>query len=931
VTTTSQRSAGPGDAADAPTALISWAHKNTGWSDDETAQWQRDVESFAALLREYGVETDLDLWHAHESTIDWTRWGQNKVRDSDFVIVAISEAWSQRWQGTNASTVGAGAVAEADALKGIFGKDQAEFQRKTMLALLPGVASDLVPEDLYRLARFPISEVTRAGIDDLLRTLFDAPRHSPPPVGSAPTFDEPPSRTAIPPTASFGAVTRDDFRRALAVSAERSVGRRRGAGLADAQIQRCLSLEAQLPQPLQDMPSGAIRVLHGPLGSGKSEIAEQWLRSAILRAQTSAKAAIPMWIAVDDLDTSLEPHVVSEVGLSTLARFGVDIVVDGLDERTDKAAALTRQAGEFVKKWPSSRVLLTTRSREFFDENVVITAPPLSAAHARRLMEAVAGHPVEGIGPQLEAAVTRPLFALLSAQHITAVEGATGVPEIVERVVHDVVSRESYNLFAELRSLAVETIRAAGPVDPASFTSADVAAKIRASAFVTTTGRKCAFTLATFEQWFAAQAVLDGLVDIDEVLASTEAFDRWRYVLAIIAATADPRRADNVMSALARWNPGAASWVVNETATGGLTRAYPDIGSDDWEAVGRRVREATTAWLAGLGPLARCFEPTRVFGCTSIDDLAVAIEINGHRMEVWWLPRYQIAGHPLPPVVQPSVLERDHPGRSYQMRHFDFPTAANGVWQITRDHLAEDLNDGFVTRALEIGRCQSGVASEESRVLKAATAARHNVPPGFSGNLDIERLYPAADIEPSLTNPFGGFSIDAMYRYTVAVLQAAMRCYLELSAWVTPDFGHTLALRGLMPVEFFGTMFYKPDRERSPYDFFGPREPGFAWLMRPIGAKPGDDVTTYNNQIALTVNDDARAEELTKDKTALYQSFRDYVEANPIYEPFAGPFTIHHGRLDIFHRTPATRLAIQWLWNDLKSLGFLTGTAPRDL
>lgn len=932
VTTASESAAGAGGAVAAPSALISWAHKNIGWTGDETAQWQRDVESFAALLRTHGVETDLDLWHAHESTIDWTRWGQNKVRDSNFVIVAISEAWSQRWLGTNAPTVGAGAVAEADALKGIFGRNQAEFQRKTMLALLPGVSSDLVPEDLYRLTRFTISELSRSGIDDLLRTLFKAPRHSPPPVGSAPTFGEltmtPPAR----PDPPFGAVTREDYlSRASAVSAERSVQRRRGAGLAELQIRRSLSLETELPQALHDMPPGSIRVLYGPLGSGKSEIAEQWLRFGIRSAQASAEAAVPIWIAIDDLDTSLEPHVVAEVGLSTLAQFGVSIVVDGLDERTNVAAALTRQAGEFVKKWPSSRILLTTRSREFFDESVVVTAPQLSAAYASRLMEAVAGHPVRDIGPQMEAAVTRPLFALLAAQHMTATDGATGVPEIIERVVHDVVSRENYNLFAEMRLLAMETIRAAAPVDPASFTSADVAAKIRASPFVTTLGRKCTFTLATFEQWFAAQAVLDELVEVDEVLATMESFNRWRYVLAIIVATAAPRRADKVMSAIARWNPGAASWVVNETGAGGLTRARPDVGSDDWEAVGRRVREATAAWLAGLGPLAQCFEPIRSFGCASIDDLAVAIEINGQRMEVAWLPRYQITGHPLPAVVQPNVLDQGHPGRSYLIRHFAFPTAVNGVWQTTRDHLADDLKDSFVTRALQISRRQFGVASEETRVLRAANEARRNVAPGFSGNLDIERLYPAADIEPSQTNPFGGFSVDGMHRYTVEVLEAAMRCYLELVAWVTPNFGHTLALRGLMPVEFFGTMFYNPGRERGSYEFMGPREPGFAWLMRPIGAKPGDDFNTDNNQIALTVNDDARADELTHDKTALYQSFRDYVEANPVYEPFSGPFTIHHGRLDIFHRTPATLLAVRWLWNDLKSLGFLTGSAPRDV
>ena len=169
----------------------------------------------------------------------------------------------------------------------------------------------------------------------------------------------------------------------------------------------------------------------------------------------------------------------------------------------------------------------------------------------------------------------RPLFALLAAQHAAAAEGVTGVPEIIDRVVADVVSRENFNLFTQLRALAVQTIRAGGPVDPAGIAPADIAAKIRNSPLVATTGRKCGFALATFEQWFAAQAILDDVVGMDEVLASMETFNRWRYVLAIIAATADPARADKVMAALARWNPGAASWVVNETRASGLTRAFP--------------------------------------------------------------------------------------------------------------------------------------------------------------------------------------------------------------------------------------------------------------------------------------------------------------------------------------------------------------------
>jgi hypothetical protein len=500
---------------------------------------------------------------------------------------------------------------------------------------------------------------------------------------------------------------------------------------------------------------------------------------------------------------------------------------------------LTRQAGEFVRKWPALRILLTTRKPELVNDDILIETPFLTEPQAERLMAAVAGATIADLGPQLQTAVTRPLFALLTAQHIIAAEGATGIPEIIDRVVADVVSRENYNLFPELRSLAVETIRTGGAIDPASIASADTAAMIRSSPLIVTTGRKCAFALATFEQWFAAQAILDNIIGMDEVLATMDTFNRWRYVLAIIAATTDPVRADTMMAALASWNPGAASWVIDETRAGGLTRTSPDIGPGDWEAVGGRIRSAMQAWLDGLGPLAQCFWATRSFG-VGFDDVAVAVGIGDQGMTVRWLPRFQIPEQPLAPVVEAGVLRGGEPRRSMHMVGFQAPTAINGTWEVTRDLLASDLTSSFTARALEIGLQHHGVASEEERVYNAAMKALHAAPPGFTGNLDIERLYPAADIQPSPAHRSGGYTTETMYRYAIAVIDAAMRCYLELSTWVTSRFDRTLGVRGLMPAEFFGTMFYSPDREHSIYDFFGPHEPGFSWLFRPLGPTLGE-------------------------------------------------------------------------------------------
>lgn len=922
-----------------PTALVSWAHSNTDWDRDQSSEWERAVKAFAEVLREGGVDAELDLFHLSDTSIDWTRWGQNKVRTSDFVIVAISRAWAERWQGDNVPTVGAGAVAEADALKGIFGRDQSEFQRKTLIALLPGVASDVIPEDLHRVTRFPIAQLNREGIDDLLRAVFNAPKHVAPPVGPRPTFDATLYSAApvTPSPAAQGHATTpfeasgsaEYFERLSAVSDERARHRRRGAGLTDAQVQSTIAARPKVPHELQ-FGCGELRILHGPLGSGKSDIAEQWHRSNLQRAAAESRAPVPVWTTIDQLGTAaLETHILAEVGLSALSDRGVDVVVDGLDERADRASSLMRQAGEFVKKWPRSRVILTTRSPGPAAEDLLVAAPLLTAREAEGLMVRVAGRPIPDLGPQLRTAVLRPLFALLVAQRIAAVEGATGIYEVIDRVVDDVVSRENYDLFAELRALAVETIRAGGAIDPATIAAADIAALIRNSPLVTTTGRKCAFALATFEQWFAAQAVLKGIVGMDEVLASMDTYYRWRYVLAIIAATGDPARADAMLTALASWNPAAASWVVDEMQSGGLSRALPHVGPSDWEAFGRRARNAVKAWLDGLGPLANCFTPVRRFGA-SFDDIAVAVGIGPPRVTITWLPRFQIPNEVLPPVVDDSALPHLL-NRSFQMSTVEMPTAANGIWKITRDLISSDLTKYFADSALQIALQHQGIAREEARIYQAAARARDGAPPGFTGNLDIERLYPAPDIPPSPSHPFGGYSTEAMYHYSVTVIDAAMRCYVELSGWVTPRFGRALPLRGLMPVEFFGTMFYKPDRERSPYDFPGPHEPGFSWLFRPLGSAPGYVVDPADNRISLTINDNARSDEMVADKTRLYTAFLSYIEAHPEYEPFARPFSSTHGRMDVFYRTPATKLAIGWLWQDLKELGFVNGPTPANL
>jgi hypothetical protein len=107
-----------------PRAFVTWAHRDPEWDDAQATRWREEVRSFAYVLRSLGVDAEIDLFRRSQRGIDWTRYGPKEIEDRDWVLVVLSRAWLERWQGRNLPTIGAGAAAEADALRGIFSKNQ---------------------------------------------------------------------------------------------------------------------------------------------------------------------------------------------------------------------------------------------------------------------------------------------------------------------------------------------------------------------------------------------------------------------------------------------------------------------------------------------------------------------------------------------------------------------------------------------------------------------------------------------------------------------------------------------------------------------------------------------------------------------------------------------------------------------------------------
>lgn len=168
---------------DPPSAFVSYAQSHPDWDRLATEKWRTTVLQFATLLCELGIDAEVDQFHGHALDVDWNRFGTLQIAQSDFIIIAVSAAYRERWEGRNDPGDGPGAVREADELLGLFNENQAEFRRRVMLVVLPGAQDQDVPAQLSGIKRFKVRELTEEGVEDLYRTITNQPATPKPALG----------------------------------------------------------------------------------------------------------------------------------------------------------------------------------------------------------------------------------------------------------------------------------------------------------------------------------------------------------------------------------------------------------------------------------------------------------------------------------------------------------------------------------------------------------------------------------------------------------------------------------------------------------------------------------------------------------------------------------------------------------------------------
>lgn len=745
---------------------------------------------------------------------------------------------------------------------------------------------------------------------------------------------------------------------------------------ADAVDDQLDALRAFVP----DLRAGSFRVLVGSFGAGKSEIAEEWHRITISRITESPTSPVPVWLSARDVAASgLESSLAQLAGDVRVRSHGAAIVVDGLDEVDGATAeAIARDARVLVAGDPRSTVLATCRPSVLLESADDIAVDGFSEDAARAFVEALAGgrHLTFKWSDDLIDTIRRPFFALAAGSLIAAGHSAANQVELIDKLVQGALTRpnsssatSSSDLFKILIRLGVSLTRSSGRLDGLSFQERQSVLSTRLVS--RNVSNNASFVLPIFEQWFAAQALIEESDLFAEAISSPEHFDRWRWAVAIATLDGNSDQVDDMIEGCVRSNPGAGAWLIEQITPQKSTSQSADEGSVDPDSVGSRLLRANRAWIDSLGPLSTMLFPI----ADASKPIRLGTRVTGRFLEVGWSTTAPTADEciPLPDHIQffsPSDKE-------WQFRSGGrLPGGIQWPWTKVRDHIASStlnlLNGPTVLgpmggiwhqeiryRTARLLVSESGMRHDplnRQRVIKAGISLVNQIDPNVEnatiqlgshtvelvdikdliawlqsqGFESLERVAPRSDVlQPS---PGGWvwdlYTPEHMARFCAETYGLACVAYDEVANTSFSAFGWSLGHRVIRPFGIFGLVTYQESALGT--------TPTFAYEMLPeevlrevISKEEGLIVSTNGRSaVKLLPHPTGDSDDWRKFAEAQAKLTSEWILKNEIKTPFQN-ISSYNTIIECGHERPVSYVAAQWIWADLNLLSLAKGTFPQ--
>jgi hypothetical protein len=726
-----------------------------------------------------------------------------------------------------------------------------------------------------------------------------------------------------------------------------------------------LTWMSQQDDPLVSVPAGQLRVLVAPMGAGKSEHAAQWWDEGLAVAQADAEVEIPVWLAARQITTGLSGAVTTSIGGDP--KRPCRVVIDDLDGVSPhEANRLLDEARELVAVWPTTSVLATSRPGVSASRSELIKVEPWPQERGIELVYLVAG---EGAQQQvwtqeMRDLLTSPLSALAVAGRLlagrdTRVSRVTLLANLARTIIERERPDATSQTWERLARLASRILDAHTPVTAASFDTEPQIWQLTDTGLVVNDDGVLRFALPVFEQHFGAQAIKAGTTQL-EVAAAAASFPRWRYAIAFAVSTSEPAGAEEYLLRLARANPAAMSWTLDEISVDRPRAAslhedtYPmaaplwssSTGTDEQLDLallrGRWLREAFQALLDGFGSCAEQLARYREGRLVQW-----GVQVTGD-----WMALGE-ARDELPPPdlihVTDGDLKTTITSGWIRWNRFPFPKEDLGRWVWARERLKQPMLDLIRRRRLSLPP-DSPLARERmwvlaQRIVQIARQPRRAVIPladlrqavadmmetvegsvysvwqGGGEPIDshdvrwmhaqlqgetaevLESPQPAPD---RANNPgkwrWQSYSPELTHAILADVLRGAVIGYRDLVQRNLSGFGWALGLNGVLPVRIEGTVVM-PE---------GDIDGGYSELFYEL--KP-DPTAPYDSppRIHLDLSTRPWHEQLHRTSATFNDRRR-----TPFYVPAP-----HNIPLPTGSARAATNLAYEWLGADLQALGWL--------
>lgn len=736
-----------------------------------------------------------------------------------------------------------------------------------------------------------------------------------------------------------------------------------------AEIAGDLANDQSLGHVLQ-LPDSGVQVVVGDVGAGKTLAASRLFQQMLRRAQANSSRPFPLFVNARDLQGSLSDYVnAKSASLFDPSAQGSFVIVDGLDEvGLTRANRFLAEITAYADANPKCTAVVTTRAlpglRGVTQGKGHVQMPTLDDRQAFQLMSTIAGRAIDsrasyGWSDSIRHAATRPLFAIMLGLELR--RGANSSSQrpihllkyLAQAALHD-IEGDIAKTDELLQRLAVNTITTGHRTR-----KCDVSVKqadqmlLTNSRLVDEDGEEIDFTLHIFREWYAARALIEGTVSLDEALFSS---DRWIAPFALVIDSENQEVGNALMHQLASSDPGLASLVMaevwNEHDPGRLDNVI--LGSSI--ELGRHLWDAMDAWQHGLGALFQEVGPVDANGGTA--SVGIRIDDSTETITTSWYG----GSETLPPVVKlPKCgLEELHralePG--WSTLHTEVGLCEKGwPWLKTKRTLTESLSEAFKSRRLplvsedavreltwtfalavmnqgcmsprlirgrwilrhindieeEVGRDQRG--SDTNYVYRSQTKDFVGEEIALVKRCLLKQMeceddivsdpWPAWDLkERKGTWVWNFYSDDRLLDRTNAVYSAAVRIYRSMVDRWFWGFRQRLRLYRLLPVRLEGQLVCPRPQDAASVC------PNLTWWTRSL---PVGEVSTVAIKLEIEENFD-HFSYWREEENNLKQHHPEY-ETLPL-------LPVHGGGGAVFDDRPATDVAQKWLIDELRDLGW---------